>query len=171
MRPQLIFGISVALSFVAWGVVTQQYIWPMLRRQPRENALRAILAFHAFRFIGLAFLLPGVVSPELPLAFARPAAYGDLAAAILALLGLLTLRSRLGTVLVWAFNLLGTADLLYAFYQGNRANIASTPGLLGAAYFLLAIVVPLLLITHGLAFRLLLRPGAAVLSIQERRAA
>ena len=171
MRPQLIFGISVAFSLLAWGVVTQQYIWPMLRHQPRENALRAILTFHAFRFIGLAFLLPGVVSPELPLAFARPAAYGDLAAAILALLGLLTLRSRLGTVLVWAFNLLGTADLLYAFYQGNRVNIAATPGLLGAAYFLLAIVVPLLLITHGLVFRLLLRPGAAVVSIQERRAA
>jgi len=113
------FGISVVFSFVAWGIVTRQYIWPALRSQTPTDALRPILLLHSFRFIGLAFLVPGVVSPELPLAFARPAAYGDLATAVLALLAIATLRNRLGIILVWAFNLLGTADLLYAFYQGN----------------------------------------------------
>jgi hypothetical protein len=72
-----------------------------------------------FRFIGLAFLAKGVVAPELPAAFAVPAAYGDLIAALLALVALAALRSGVGIPLVWAFNLWGTADLLYAFYQGN----------------------------------------------------
>jgi hypothetical protein len=102
----------------------------------------------------LAFLIPGVVSPGLPSAFAYPAAYGDLATAVLALLAIATLPGRLGIVLVWAFNLLGTADLLNAFYQGNRAGI--DPGLQGAAYFIPTLLVPLLLITHGLVFRLLM---------------
>jgi hypothetical protein len=105
--------------------------------------------------VGLAFLVPGVVSPELPSAFARPAAYGDLATAILALLAITALRTKLGDLLVWVFNILGSADLLYAFYQGNRTGLEA--GLQGAAYFIPTVLVPLLLITHGLVFRILLK--------------
>ncbi len=170
MPPQLLFGVSVLFSFVAWGIVTQQYIWPVLRGRSRADALRPILVLHSFRFVGLAFLLQGVVSPDLPLEFARPAAYGDLATAALALLGLATLRKRVGTVLVWAFNLLGTADLLYAFYNGNRTNIGLQPGLQGAAYFIPTVLVPLLLITHGLVFRLLSRRAAVAVSDAGRAA-
>jgi len=118
-----------------------------------------LLILHSFRFIGLAFLVPGVVSPNLPVAFAWPAAYGDLVAALLALIALAGLRSRFGLVLVWLFNLWGSADLLNAFYQGNRVGLA--PGDLGGAYFIPTVVVPLLLITHGFVFRLLLQPVAA----------
>ena len=84
MSAQALFGISVAVSFIAWAVVMRQYLWPALRSQSRTNALRPILLLHSFRFVGLAFLVPGVVSPDLPAAYARPAAYGDLATAILA---------------------------------------------------------------------------------------
>ena len=171
MTPPALFGISVAFSFVAWAVVTRQYIWPWLRADSRADALRPILIFHSFRFIGLAFLVPGVVSPDFPQAFARPAAYGDLATAVLALVALASLRNRLGTVLVWAFNILGTADLLNAFYQGNRVGLALAPGLQGAAFFLPTMVVPLLLITHGLVFYLLLRKQQAAGSRMIRSAA
>jgi len=153
----LIFGISVAFSFVAWGIIAHQYIWPSLGSRPRADALRPILLLHSFRFVGLAFVVPGVVSPDLPIAFAGPAAYGDLATATLALLAFATLQRNGGIVLVWAFNILGTADLLYAFYQGNRTGVGLTPGLQAATYFIPTVLVPLLLITHGLVFRLLLR--------------
>jgi hypothetical protein len=113
--------------------------------------------------MGLAFLVPGVVSPELPGTFAGPAAYGDLVAAVLALLALAGLSSRLGIGLVWVFNLWGSADLLYAFYQG-LIGVRIQPGQLGAAYFIPTAVVPLLLITHGLVFRLLLPGGGGVAS-------
>jgi hypothetical protein len=160
MTPEALFPLSVVFSFVVWGIITRQYIWPALRRQPRADALRAILFLHCFRFVGLAFLIPGVVSPDLPPAFARPAAYGDFAAAILALLSIATLRNRLGIILIWAFSLLGTVDLLHAFYQGNSTSIRLEPGLQGAAYFITTVLVPLLLITHGLVFRLLLQRDA-----------
>ena len=116
MLPLAFFGTSVALGFVAWGIIVARYIWPALRNQPRALALRPLLLLHSFRFIGLAFMVPGVVSPDLPAAYARPAAYGDLIAAVLALLALAALPSRLGIVLVWVFNLWGSADLLYSFY-------------------------------------------------------
>ena len=171
MSSPALFGISVAISFVAWGAVAWQYIWPALKERPSTEALKSILLLHGFRFVGLAFVVPGVVSADLPAAFARPAAYGDLTTAILALLALATLGTRTGTVLTWAFNTIGTADLLFAFYQGNRTSLANTPGLLGAAYFIVIALVPLLLITHGLAFRMLLRTKAVVLSPHKVRTA
>jgi hypothetical protein len=155
MLPQLLFFVSIAFSFLAWGIVAAGYIWPELRLRQRADALRPLLVLHCFRFEGLAFLVPGVVSPDLPAAFAHSAGYGDFIAAILALLALLTLRRRAGIVVVWIFNLWGTADLVDAFYQANTAGLV--PGQLGAAYFIPTFVVPLLLITHGLMFRILLQ--------------
>lgn len=156
VSPVALFGASIVLSFVAWGVIAARYIWPALRDRPRADALRPLLLLHTFRFIGLAFLVPGVVSPDLPSGFAVPAAYGDLIAAALAWLALVGLQSSLGTGLVWVFNVWGTADLLHAYYQG-RFGVGVEPGQLGAAYFIPTVVVPLLLVTHGLVFRLLLR--------------
>ena len=77
-----LYEISIVFAFIAWGLVTAFYIWPDLRRRSLPEALRPILVLHSFRFLGLAFLIPGVVSPDLPAAFAAPAAYGDLIAAV-----------------------------------------------------------------------------------------
>ncbi|MDB5635685.1 MAG: hypothetical protein JWP51_593 [Bradyrhizobium sp.] len=155
MSPQLCFFASIAFSFIAWGIVTGRYIWPELRLRQRIDALRPLLILHSFRFLGLAFLVPGVVSPDLPSAFAHSAAYGDIIAAALALLSLLSLPFRAGVVIAWIFNLWGSADLLNAFYQANDAGLLA--GQLGAAYFIPTFVVPLLLITHRLVFRILLQ--------------
>lgn len=111
MPPQLYFFMSIAFAFIAWGIVAKRYIWPKLRLLPRAEALRPILILHSFRFLGLAFVVSGVVSPELPSAFANPAAYGDIVAATLSLLSLATLQSRAGVVITWIFNLWGSFDL------------------------------------------------------------
>jgi hypothetical protein len=156
MQPQVVFGISVLQGFVVWGMIGARYIWPALRDRPRTDALRPLLQLHTFRFAGLAFLVPGVVSPDLPDAFARPAAYGDLLTSLLALLAIATLGSRVGTIIVWVFNIVGTVDLLNAFYQADRLGVGITPGLQGAAYFIPTVLVPLLLVTHALVFRILI---------------
>ncbi|HEY0749057.1 MAG TPA: hypothetical protein VGD63_20300 [Steroidobacteraceae bacterium] len=152
---QLYFFVSIAFGFIAWGIFTARYIWPRLRLLPRSEALRPLLILHSFRVEGLAFLVPGVVAPDLPSAFAHSAGYGDFVAAILALLALVSLPRRAGVVIAWIFNLWGSADLLNAFYQANNAGLLA--GQLGATYFIPTLLVPLLLITHGVAFRILLR--------------
>ena len=154
MLAQLAFFVSIAFSGVAWGTVTARYIWPVLRLRQRADALRPLLILHSFRFVGLAFLVPGVVSPDLPRAFATSAAFGDIVAATLALLSLLFLRSGTGILVAWIFSVWGSVDLLNAFYQANATGLS--PGQLGAAYFIPTAIVPLLVITHGLAFRILL---------------
>jgi hypothetical protein len=158
---QALFGLSILMSFVAFGLVTRLYIWPRLRVMARYDALLPLVVPHTFRFVGLSFLVPGVVSPSLPPAFAAPAAYGDLGAALLAIAASLTLfrRARLAIVLVWLFNVWGASDLLFAYYQGFTVQLDAR--LLGAAYYIPTVVVPAALITHGLIFRLLLRPGVS----------
>jgi hypothetical protein len=153
--PHFSFFASIAFSFIAWGIVTARYIWPDLRLRASAEALRPLLILHSFRFLGLAFLVPNVVAPDLPPAFAQSAAYGDIIAVILALRSLLSLPRAAGVIVAWIFNLWGSADLLNAFFQANHAGLL--PGQLGAAYFIPTLGVPLLLITHALAFRILLQ--------------
>jgi len=155
MQSQIAFFLSIAFSLIAWGIVAARYFWPELRVRQRAEALRPLLMFHSFRFVGLAFLVPGVVSPDLPPSFAHAAAYGDLIAAILALMSLMSLPGAAGIAIAWIFNVWGTADLFNAFYQANHAGLM--PGQLGATYFIPTFIVPLLLITHGLGFRILLQ--------------
>jgi hypothetical protein len=157
-----LFAINVAFGLAVWGAVTWQFIWPALRERPSPANLKPILLLHGFRFLGLAFVVPGVVSPELPVAFARPVAYGDLVSAALALLALATLGTRAGIAMTWVFNSFGIADLLFAFYQGGRVSLPEVQGLLGAGYFIFAAYVPLLFITHGLVFRVLFRSQVIV---------
>jgi hypothetical protein len=155
MQSQLCFFVSIAFAFIAWSIVVGRYVWPRLRQLERTEALRPILVLHSFRFEGLAFLVPGVVTSDLPSAFAHGAAYGDLVAAMLALLSLATLPHRSGIVIAWMFSLWGFADLINAFYQANAGALAA--GHLGSAWFIPTLFVPLLLVTHVLAFRILLR--------------
>jgi hypothetical protein len=56
----------------------------------------------------------------------------------------------------WPALFLASRELvLNAFYQGNHSGLMA--GQLAATYFLPTLIVPLLLITHGLAFRILLQ--------------
>ena len=139
-------------------MVTKLYIRTRLRSLERDQALLHLVVPHTFRFIGLIYLVPGGVSPSLPSAYAAPAAYGDMVAAILAVAATIALSRRmsLATPVGWVFNVWGAADLLCAFYQGFRVELDAS--MFGAAFCIPTAVVPALLIMHGLIFWLLVRP-------------
>jgi hypothetical protein len=158
MDVRLIFGLSALMSMLSGSVLAGLYVWPWLRARARDQALASLVAPHMLiRFLGLSFLVPGVVSPALPAAFAIPAAYGDLTTGVLAIVATIALAKHVpwAAAAVWVFNILGSADLLYAFYAGPHAQLQ--PGSLGAAFYLPTAMVPLLLVSHFLIFRLLLR--------------
>jgi hypothetical protein len=159
MNPQTIFRIDMALGYLAWGLLIGAYIWPWLKAMDRVEAHRAIATFNSFRFFGLIFLLPGFVGSNLPQGFAAPAAYGDLATGVLALLALLTIRVRiLYWPLVWAFNLVGLIDLVMDTAQAMRLHVPEMAGQLGAGYAIPILYVPGLFLIHLVAFWLLLQP-------------
>ena len=132
-----------------------RYIWPELRLRRRAEALRPLLILHSLRFIGLAALVPGVVSPDLPPAFADAAAYGDIIAGILASLSLLLLPSAAGIVVAWIFSLWAqpisstpsTRPITPDYWRGSWGpHSSSDSGSAAVADY------------HGLAFRILALP-------------
>lgn len=158
MNALAIFGVSTLASFVSSAVAARLLVWPRLQNLEPNRALTALVAPHMFlRFIGLSFLVPGVVSPLLPAGFAVPAAYGDSIAGVLSIVTTIALvnRTSWAKMSVWLFNLWGAADFLFAFYQGPHVGLQ--PGMLGAAFYPVTAIVPPLLVTHGLIFLLLAR--------------
>jgi hypothetical protein len=159
MSPATIFRIHLVLGYVPWLLFLGAYGWPWLRSMDRVEAHRAIATLHSFRFFGLAFILPGFVGPNLPSGFATFAAYGDFATGLLAMLALSTVRLRpVFWSFVVAFNVVGVVDILVDYYHGNALGLADLAGQLGAGYAIPIIYVPLLMITHAIAFYLLVRP-------------
>jgi hypothetical protein len=162
MTPQIIFPLDLALGYVAWLLCFGTYVWPRLREMDSVHAQRAIATLHSFRFIGLVFLVPGVVGPHLPANFAGFAAYWDLATALLAIAALLTFRWQpLFWFFVTVFNLVGMIDLLLDYHHATSGGLREMPGELGAAFVIPVLIVPTLMITHVAAFYLLARSRSA----------
>ena len=159
MPQQIIFLIHLILGYVAWLLCFSVYVLPRLKSMERIEAQRVIATVHSFRFFGLVFILPGVVGPNLPAGFVTFAAYGDFATGILALLALLTVRVRpLFWFFVVAFNLVGAVDIILDYYHAIQLGLPALAGQLGAAYAIPILYVPVLMITHCVAFYWLVRP-------------
>ena len=165
MPRDLFLPLSIVMGLVAYVLIAKWYVMPTLRALPRQRALLPLLLFHSFRFIGLAFLIPGVTAQALDPRFANTAAYGDLLAAVLALLAIVALRRewRVAIPLVWIFNVEGALDLLNAVAQGLRYT---EDGMLGATYFIPAVVVPALLVSHVMVLVILWRDEPSITSAQ-----
>jgi hypothetical protein len=147
-------------SAVAGAVFLMAGLWygmPRLSALPLSQALIPLLLLSAFRVNGLFFLVPGVVAPDIPQAFAVPTAYGDAAAAFLAIAGAFLLKKERpsGVLVAWIYNVVGTLDLLDAFLQTFLHGVQ--PRHFGAVWFLTAINVPGLLVAHVMMFSLLFR--------------
>lgn len=171
MSPERIFQVHLLLGYVPWLFLLGIYGLPWLKAAQPAEAQRAIALLHSFRFFGLVFILPGVVGARLPPDFATFAAYGDFATGILAMLAVATFRMR---PVFWfftlAFNLVGVADLLVNYYHGTVLGLAALSGQLGSAYAIPILYVPLLMITHVLAFTLMARARTTTVALQPNRA-
>ena len=156
MESATIFGLQFLLSLIVYALIAKWYVAPWLAAKPVDQALMPLIFPHAFRHIGLLFLVPGVVAEPLPPEFANPAAYGDLTTGVLAILALIALRGGWGVALplVWLFNVVGTVDLFYAVFRG--LSVDAQQGM-GAAWYIPTFVVPVLLVTHFMVFARLLR--------------
>lgn len=158
MPLETIFQVQLLLGYVAWLLCFSAYVWPRLKAMDAIAAQRAIATLHSFRIFGLVFIVPGVVGPSLPGGFAPFAAYWDLATGVLAILALLTVRRPpLFWAFVLAFNVVGATDLLLDYLHAVQVNLPRVAGQLGAGYVIPILYVPLLMITHVVAFYLLAR--------------
>ncbi len=149
-------------TFVFW-IAARLYLLPRLHELRPRSVLLPILVLHAFRHLGLMFLAPGATYPGLPPQFAYPAAFGDFLAAVLAVIAIPAVagNARGARLLVWAFNVEGTLDLITAIALATIYDAAPS---MGPAYWIPALWVPALLVTHYIAFRILLKSRTGAIS-------
>jgi len=155
MDTLAIFGLQFVLSVTVFGLLAKWEVAPRLAKLSQRDALFWLTVPHAFRHVGMAFLVPGLNSQLPPEYFAVPAAYGDLAAGLLALTTMVALRLQwtIAIPIAWLFNVVGTLDLFNAL---RHAEVVPS---FGATWFIPTFIVPLLLVTHYLSFARLLKRG------------
>ncbi len=144
MTIQAIFGLQFILSITVISFLMKWIASPRLNKLSRNEAIFWLTIPHTFRHIGMSFLVPGLLVGTLPSNFAIPAAYGDLAAGILAFIVLVALRYKwtFAIPIVWIFSIVGFVDLLNALRQAEAIPY------FGAAWYIPTFLVPLLLVTH-----------------------
>ena len=156
------FGGSAAAGIVGWGTIFAAIIWPKMKQQPRVQQLKTLTAFHFFRYFATVLLITGLVSRKLPAGFADPAAFGDLITLVLAYVAFIGLQrsraQRPALFPVWVLNIVGTADLLLALILGPA--LIRDPGDLGLGYIIPTVYVPLLLVAHFYALKVLSQRSA-----------
>jgi hypothetical protein len=151
-----ILAVNLLVSTVIFWIAARLYLLPRLHELRPQAVLLPILLLHSFRHLGLMFLEPGATYAGIPPQFAYPAAYGDLLAAVLALLSIpaVAVGHWTSRPLVWTFNLEGSLDLLTAI---ALATVYDASAYMGPAYWIPAFWVPALLVTHSITFLILFR--------------
>ena len=148
--------INLVASFIVFFIAARLYVLPRMNATSLHWIAPPILLLNALRHLGLMFLAPGVGLPGLPALFAYPAAIGDCVAAMLALVALYVLRRRPAHALpwLWVFNIWGALDFISSI---TLANVYGSASFLGAAYWIPAFWVPMLMVAHYVLFVQLLR--------------
>src|SRR6266478_1898554 len=151
-----VLTVNLLFSTLVFWIAARIYLIPKLDRLEPRSVLLPILLLHSLRHLGLMFLAPGATYAGIPSGFAYPAAFGDLLAAVLALAAIPAVahRWKIGRPLVWIFNVEGTVDLFTAIALANTYKAAPY---MGPAYWIPAFWVPALLVTHYIAFVVLVK--------------
>jgi len=153
-----IFIITTILSgIVVFGIIAKYFFVDKLNKLPINKALQILIIFHAFRYLGLTFLLPDNAVGDLPDLFTYPVAIGDAISAILALAGffLLQTNSKMSIPTLWFQNAFGLTDLSYALISSLVLGANDNGG--GAIWWIISLWVPFLLVTHFLMINLLIK--------------
>lgn len=148
---RVLLTFNLIATTAVFYVAARLYVLPRLGELQPRSVLIPILLLHSLRYLGLMFLARGATYAGMPPQFAQPASVGDLLAAVLAFVSIpvVAKNANVGHPLVWAFNLVGTLDLMLAI---TLATIFQASATMGPAYWIPAFWVPALLVTHYITF-------------------
>ena len=156
---------AAGIALTVWSLVALALLicwtFPSVREWVAIVDLRALIALHLARFVGIYFLLLGARG-DLPTGFAKPAGIGDIIIAAFAgfILLLPPLRNR---KILLAWNALGLIDIVFVAFSALRFGLrdwASMAPLRELPLSLLpTFLVPLIIVSHILIFVRLARPN------------
>src|ERR1043166_7091720 len=147
---KVILAVVAALSLLL-------LFWRPARQWAWRADMRWLVAIHLVRFVGIYFLYL-YARRELPYAFAVWGGVGDVVVSFFALFVISVAHTRLALI-IW--NLVGLADILAVAYTAAHSESAVPGSMHQLNHFPLillpAIIVPVIIISHGLMLLRLLR--------------
>jgi hypothetical protein len=157
MDPIAIAVTQFAFNLLVWTLIARWYVAPRLAKLPIHAALMPPMFIHLIRPISMWMMAPasqmGITVPE---AWGRSTAIGDLVAAGLALATLFALRHRArpAIAMAWIANIVGVLDAAKNGVYGMQLAVIPK---MGPATLIVPYAVPILFVSHGVVFWLLVR--------------
>jgi hypothetical protein len=125
--------------------------------------LRWLVLFHVTRFFAGVYFLVLCQRGQLPYGFARPAGWGDIVVAVLALAVLGATRTHFAKTLFLTWNTLGLIDIIFVVFSALRFGLKDWQSMLALRELPLSLLptflVPLIIASHVLIFVRLARAG------------
>lgn len=151
-----VFALELISSILIFALAGWWWAWPRLKAMRLNDALSLLLLVHLFRTMGIS-LMVREAGIDMPATAAQEIGYGDLVAALLALISIIALRYRpaIALPIVWLFSVVGMVDLVNAQIVGVQFNLLQHT--LGPGWYIVTYYVPLLWVTHVLIVLLLVK--------------
>ncbi len=120
--------LGIVIGFVSIGFLTLWYVRPFVNRQSYSQALTILIAPHIFRYIALQLFAAQATGLVISDSGRKFIAYGDVAAAILALVALWAVYRKVSwtKTAVWIFAIFGFIDLTVAVGRSMTENLSET---------------------------------------------
>jgi hypothetical protein len=163
--------IAFFASLVAYGFLATWYVAPWLKRQPRADALSALLWVNAFRYVVVYIRAAPHDGYPISDTAATQLYVGDLAGAALAFVALLLLRRRamLGIAVAWLLIAETVVDVAIGIYQ--RVIEPTRPAPVGVWWLIFTFFGPLVFVSLvTLGWQLVSRRGEPLGDVSSRPA-
>ena len=144
-----------ALALFACWKISPIRVWAL------NVDLRWLVLFHVTRFFAGVYFVLLCQRGQLPCGFARPAGWGDIVVAVLAVAVLGAMRTELAKPLLLAWNTLGLIDIIFVVLSALRFGLKDWQSMHTLRELPLSLLptflVPLIIASHVLIFVLLIR--------------
>jgi hypothetical protein len=151
-----VWTLTALVLFACWKITP-------IRAWALNVDLRWLVLFHLTRLFAGAYFLVLCQRGELPCGFARPAGWGDIIVAVLALAVLGAIRTQSAKKLLLIWNTLGLIDIVFVVSSALRFGLNDWQSMHALRELPLVLLptflVPLIIASHILIFVRLMRPG------------
>jgi len=139
-----------ALALLACWKISPVRAWVL------NTDLRWLVLFHVTRLFAGAYFLVLCQHGELPCGFARPAAWGDIVVAVLALAVVVAMRTQFAKMLLLTWNTVGLIDIIFVVFSALRFGLKDWQSMHALRELPLSLLptflVPIIIASHVLVF-------------------
>jgi hypothetical protein len=149
-----VWTLTALVLLVSWKIIP-------IRMWALNVDLRWLVLFHLTRLFAGAYFLLLCQRGQLSCAFARPAGWGDIAVAVLALAMVSAIRAEIAKALLVVWNTIGLIDIIFVVFSALRFGLKDWQSMHALRELPLSLLptflVPLIIASHILIFARLAR--------------